>query len=103
MNNDFFRQTQYNPSYIPQESTTPPISGGNNENIDTYKYTETIINENIGKKATVYMSFADSIEWRDKVFVVKVESAGRDYVLLRTDNNKQLLLWSIYINFIEFE
>ena len=49
------------------------------------------------------MSFADSIEWRDKVFVGKVESAGRDYVLLRTDNNKQLLLWSIYINFIEFE
>lgn len=103
MNNDFFRQTPYNPSYIPQESTTPPISEGNNENIDTYKYTETIINENIGKKATVYMSFADSIEWRDKVFVGKVESAGRDYVLLRTDNNKQLLLWSIYINFIEFE
>ena len=34
MNNDFFRQTPYNPSYIPQESTTPPISGGNNENID---------------------------------------------------------------------
>ena len=31
MNNDFFRQTPYNPSYIPQESTTPPISGGNNE------------------------------------------------------------------------
>lgn len=100
MNNDFFRQTTYNPSYIPQESTTPPM---NNENIDSYKYTETIINENIGKKATVYMSFADSIEWRDKVFVGKVESAGRDYVLLKTDNNKQLLLWSIYINFIEFE
>ncbi len=103
MNNNFFRQNSYNPSYIPQESTAPPMISNNNDNMDTYKYTETIINENIGKTANVYMSFADSIEWRDRIFRGKIESAGRDYILLRDENNKQLLLWSIYINFIEFD
>ena len=66
------------------------------------EHMEKLINQNRGKKVKIYMSFPDSIEWRDKIFSGIIEGTGTNYILI-TSNNTPILLQKIYINFIEFE
>jgi len=108
MNNNYYRQEKYDPNFIPTYNGMTAV-GNNNSNFNNmntaiakFSYTDSIIQANIGKNAKVYMSFPDSIEWRDRIFEGTIIAAGKDYLLMR-DNNKQNLLWNIYINFIEFQ
>ena len=95
-----YTMNQNEPSYIPSQSSSPPGVGPINENIS---YAEDILNKNKGKKLKVYMSFSDSIEWRDKVFEGILEAWGRDFLLLSDrKNNRWYMVWNIYINYIEF-
>ena len=44
----------------------------NNDNynlVSEQSYIENILRNNIGKKVRAHVSFSDSIEWRDRVFV----------------------------------
>ncbi len=92
-------QNNQNPSIIPNQSSSAPGVGGQTEN----SYAEEILNKNIGKNIKVYMSFSDSIEWRDRVFEGTLEAWGRDFFLLHDKkDNKWFMLWTIYINFVEF-
>lgn len=97
MNNNYYRENSYGGNFIPQQ---PIIQQPNN---NTIKDTENFLSLNIGKKLDIYMSFPDSIEWRDKIFKGTLENVGIDYVLIRDENTKPILLQKIYINFIEFE
>lgn len=96
MNNNYYRESTYNGSFIPQQ---PTIQQQNN----AIKDTENFLNMNIGKRAKIYISFPDSIEWRDKVFEGTIDSVGIDYVLIIDNNSTPTLLQKIYINYIEFE
>lgn len=104
-----FRQLEPNylnnqqPSYIPSQSSSAPGVGGNSYFEQNASYAENILSMNIGKKIKVYMSFGDSIEWRDKIFEGILETWGRDFLLLSDKkNNKWFMVWNIYINYIEF-
>ena len=67
-------------------------------------YIENILRNNAGKKVKVHASFADSIEWRDRIFEGIIEHAGRDNLVLRSINdNTYYLILMIYIDFFEFE
>ena len=67
-------------------------------------YIENIIRNNIGKKVRVHASFSDSVEWRDRVFTVIIEHAGRDNLVLNdVENNKHYLILMIYVDFFEFD
>ncbi len=97
-NNSYMNQM---PSLIPSESSSAPGVGGQGE--VTNEYAEELLNKNIGKTLKVYMSFSDSIEWRDKVFEGVLEAWGRDFFLIHdTRTNKRYMLWNIYINYLEF-
>ena len=92
---------QMEPNYIPSQSSSPPGVGGVVKG--NIFYAEYILNQNIGKKIKVYMSFADSIEWRDRIFEGTLEAVGREFLLISDrQNNKWYMLWSIYIDFLEF-
>lgn len=102
-----------NPSYIPNQSTYPPYmnipgypnnmnSTGNSNQTDP-QYAENLFTMNHGKKVTVYFSYPDSIQWRDRVFTGIILAAGRDYLLLRNDQGQTVLLWLVYINFATFD
>lgn len=92
MNNNIY------PDYIPSLSSSSP----NNEyNYNDGVYAESIIRKNIGKKAKIYVSFGDSIEWRDKIFEGTIKASGRDFTLLEKDN-EEYLIWNIYIDYILF-
>ncbi len=100
------------PNQIPSQSTAPPYQNfipnhmnvqNNNEISGDVNYAENILELNIGKFARFYMSYSDSLEWRDKVFSGIIEAAGRDYAVVKDQNsNSRFLLWTVYLSYVEF-
>lgn len=87
MNNTNFMNTNYQ-EYIPDEQS----------------YIENILRVNRGKKVTIYQSFADAIDWKNKKFTGIIEQSGRDHIILSDPaTGKWYLLLMIYVNYIEFE
>lgn len=77
-------------------NNTVPISGD-------MAYAENILELNVGKEASFYMSYSDSLEWRDKVFTGTIVGAGRDYAVVRDNSTgHNFLLWTVYLNYVEF-
>ncbi|HHX16952.1 MAG TPA: spore coat protein GerQ [Mollicutes bacterium] len=67
-------------------------------------YIENILRLNKGKIARFYMSFPDSVEWRDRVFTGTIEAAGRDHIVISDPNTGiWYLLRIIYLNYVEFD
>ncbi len=64
-----------------------------------YNYVDEYLKSNIGKRIEVHTSFSDSIEWRDSVFQGTLETTGKDFIVINTDN-KKYVIWSIYIDYI---
>lgn len=66
-------------------------------------YIENILRLNKGKRATFYMSFSDSISYRDKIFTGIIEQAGRDHIIISDpETGKWYMLLMIYLDFVEF-
>lgn len=110
-NNGFFTTSPFqnqNSTIVPEQGTTPSQGIGlvtdiNNQNNNHAEYADNIFLLNIGKYVTVYFSYPDSIEWRDKIVSGNIIDAGRDYLLLRDRDGKNILLWLIYINYAIFD
>ena len=67
-------------------------------------YVENILRLNKGKVASIYMTFPDSNEYRDRIFTGVVEQAARDHVVISDPKTgKWYLLLSIYVDFIVFD
>ena len=112
MNPELSSMQSSNPSMIPNIGTYPPYTNipgfsnntTNNQNSNNDPpYAESIFSLNRGRRVTVYFSYPDSIEWRDRVFTGEILMDGRDYLLLKTDDGKTLLLWLVYINYAVFD
>lgn len=106
MNNKYYGEFPGSPIYsgntpLPNQETAPNYSA----NIpDEQSYVENILRLNRGKKVSVYQSFADSGEWKDRIFTGIIEQSGKDHIILSdpTTGNWYLLLM-IYVDFIKFE
>lgn len=108
-------QNFQNPNMLPNEGTYPPYMDfpgyqGNNLNQNNNmisnqnpQYAESIFALNKGKKVTVFFSYPDSIEWRDRVFTGTILADGRDYLMLQQDDGRIILLWLVYINYAVFD
>lgn len=67
-------------------------------------YIENILRLNRGKKVEIYMSFADSLEWRDRIFKGIIEQSGKDHIILSDPNTGNwYLLLLIYVDYIKFD
>ena len=67
-------------------------------------YIENILRNNIGKRVRVFVSFPDSVEWRDKIFTGIIEHAGRDNLIINdTESNNSYLILMIYLDYVEFD
>lgn len=122
MNQNYTNGGINNPSYIPSQSTYPPYmnipgytnsSNGStlpieptNPNNTTPRvdpqYAENLFSINQGKEVTVYFSYPDSVEWRDRSFTGTILASGRDYLLLKDSQGQTFLLWLVYINWAVF-
>lgn len=76
----------------------------NNNNIDEQSYIENILRLNRGKQVEVYMSFADSLDWKDRIFRGIIEQSGKDHIILSDPNTGNwYLLLLIYVDYIKFD
>lgn len=83
-------------------STIVPMEGPDNLPMEQ-SYIENILRLNKGKRAKVYISFPDSVNWKDKIFDGKIEQAGRDHLVMSLDDGKWILIPMIYLDYVEFE
>lgn len=117
MNNNYYQNpmfpqepvgTELEQFNTPNQETAPNTITNSNPNINYVQlqgpYNENIFRANTGKIASFYMSFSDSVEWRDKVFTGVIEEAGRDHVIISDPKTgKWSLLVLLYLDYVEFE
>ena len=94
------------PFGMPDQQAVPPLE----QQITGFpitpelSYIENILRLNRGKRAKFYLSFPDSVEWRDRVFTGIVEQAGRDHIIVSDPaTGNWYLLMMIYLNYVEFD
>lgn len=105
MNNGYYPNN--NNFNLPNQGFTPSGEQSNlpfdtNNLVSNPEYADNVFYINIGKRVSVYFSYPDSLEWRDKVFTGRIKAAGRDYLILTDDEGQDNLLWLIYINYARF-
>ena len=103
-NNNFSNLPLYsNGMQVPNQSTAP--KNNHQEYIpDEQSYIENILRVNKGKKVSVYQSFADAGEWKDRIFTGIIEQSGRDHIILSDpETGNWYLLLMIYVDFIKFD
>lgn len=67
-------------------------------------YIENILRLNLGKMATIYMTFENNPEWKAKVFKGRLEAAGRDHIIISDpQTGKRYLLLMVNLDFITFD
>lgn len=115
MNNSYLGNSNYtNPNYndyINTPNNTMPPNNWNNINNNTNNnqnisnsYAQGILQKNIGMTGYFFVSFPDSVDWRDKIFYGVLTDAGDDYILVyNEDNNEYYLIWSVYLNYATFD
>lgn len=102
MNGSYYKNPNFPMESMYERDTEAP--GGLNDLSMEQSYIENILRLNKGKKATVYLSFTDSINWRDKIFTGIIEQAGRDHIILSDPvTGKWYMLLMIYLDYVEFD
>lgn len=66
-------------------------------------YIENILRLNRGSHAKAYISFPDSVNWKDKIFDGIIEQAGRDHIVMSLDDGRWVLVPMIYLDYVEFD
>lgn len=67
-------------------------------------YIENILRLNKGKKVKAYVSYPDSLDWKDSIYNGIIEQAGRDHLIISNpETGKWYLILMIYLNFVEFD
>ena len=87
---------------MPPYQNVPNSSNGNAINLSPEEYAESLLKLNMGKYAEFYISYADSVEWRDRVFKGIIRDSGRDYAVLEQDDGSYVILWLVYLGYVIF-
>ena len=87
------------------ESNNTALMQANDNMLDLEQsYIENILRLNKGKKVKAYVSYPDSIDWKDSVYSGIIEQAGRDHLIISDPSTgKWYLILMVYLNYVEFE
>ena len=67
-------------------------------------YIENILRLKKKKKVKAYVSYPDSLDWKDSIYNGIIEQAGRDHLIISNpETGKWYLILMIYLNFVEFD
>ena len=106
MNDNYQNYSYPNSMFNPNIGTQPPYTNFPNnqqQQLDQFPYAYNILNNNPNQIASFYMSYPDSVEWRDRVFTGKIVHSTREYTLLNNqDTGEWYVLPSIYLNYVIF-
>ena len=100
MNGSYYKNAMYNADF---DHIMPADNFSGDDLPMEQSYIENILRLNKGKKVNVYMSYSDSVEWRDKMYTGIIEQAGRDHLIISDPSTgKWYLLLMIYLDYVEF-
>ena len=106
MNGNFYQNPTFPTNQIDNNNfTSPPgnISVMDSKDYNEQSYIENILRLNKGRKVNAYVSFPDSVEWKDKVFTGLIEEAGKDHLIIKdVTNGNWYLIRILYLNYVEF-
>jgi spore germination protein Q len=102
------------PGYVPSKPNgSVPISGAPTGQAGVNvpgqlpieeSYIENILRLNLGKMATIYMTFENNSEWNAKIFKGKLEAAGRDHIIISDPaTGMRYLLLMVNLDYITFD
>jgi spore germination protein Q len=92
----------YTPPYPPAYGFQPPSAAAPVQEFEQ-SYIENILRLNRGKLGTFYMTYSDSLEWRNRVYRGVIEAAGRDHIIISDPRDgKRYLLLNVYLAWVEF-
>lgn len=67
-------------------------------------FVENILRMNLGKVATLYMTYENNSEWNAKIFKGVLEAAGRDHIIISDPaTGKRFLLLMVNLDYITFD
>lgn len=67
-------------------------------------FIENILRLNLGKVATIYMTFENNSEWNAKIFKGVLEAAGRDHIIISDPRTGiRYLLLMVNLDYVTFE
>ncbi|TJY39889.1 spore coat protein GerQ [Cohnella pontilimi] len=67
-------------------------------------YIENILRMNLGKVATIFMTFESNREWNAKVFRGELEAAGRDHIIISDPTTgRRYVLLMVNLDYIVFD
>lgn len=91
----------YNNGYIPNHGIIPNMNNYQDNYSNDYNngYVEGYLKNNLGKRVEAHVSFSDSIEWRDSVFTGILEDVGKDYMVIKSNQNSYII-WNVYVNYV---
>ncbi|MFC5530104.1 spore coat protein GerQ [Cohnella yongneupensis] len=92
----------------PQVPSGIPITPGGTTLPGTFvpeeSYVENILRMNLGKTATLYMTYENNSEWNAKIFKGVLEAAGRDHIIISDPaTGKRYLLLTLNLDYITFD
>ncbi len=106
----------YNPAQAPhaaprvvQQPVSPQqpsgsVIPGTPQPVVEESYIENILRLNLGKMATIYMTFENNSEWNAKVFRGVLEAAGRDHIIISDpETGRRYLLLMVNLDYITFD
>lgn len=97
-NNEFYKNPMFPGNPVPYENQNiRPIRSEGLKPLNI----NTMLLENKGRHALVYMSYPNAVEWRNQKYEGKISEIGLDYLTL-FHNKKWFVLPIKYIDYIEF-
>lgn len=67
-------------------------------------FVNSVLRTAIGKEASFYFSYPDSIKWRDMIYDGKLEVVGEDYIVVREKGTGHLhVLLMLYLEYVVFK
>ncbi|MGE5703901.1 MAG: spore coat protein GerQ [Clostridia bacterium] len=106
-----YDQTQYG-MYPQYQQVVPPNPSGSmipgvgvpGQPFVEESYVENILRMNLGKVATLYMTYENNSQWNAKVFKGVLEAAGRDHIIISDpQTGRRYLLLTVNLDYITFD
>ncbi|SEM68723.1 spore coat protein GerQ [Lihuaxuella thermophila] len=67
-------------------------------------FSEDLMQRNVGKRITVYMTFDASEQWRNRVFTGTLREVGRDFFVIRDQKSgKDMMMLNINLDYVVFD
>ena len=102
-NNNYYSplyQNSIQSSVTPNQQVAPTVGNLYEEQ----SYIENILRLNKGKVGKFFMSYPDSLNWKDKTYTGVIEQSGRDHIIVSDPKTgKWYLLLLIYLDYVEFD